>query len=258
MYQGHLREPGTQRLVVRKSNTPHPFVIISVARLLCVPPQDRFAVSYGGLQRGWKHTAPCKPSLLLPSSPSSHCTAFPFEPCFSLSWNWRRAGRRQWGDLALGSAWTRREVLGCTGTLQQDFDPFLSLALPEIFRSPSDGSQMCPRCLCLAERSARVRLCSGAAGRALLTAVLPCSPPACMGQAQTGRDTGGHRGPQPYPVHTLARALTCPWHGEHPSACVCTGFGHPETSSGSLQDIILGVGRSCMGCPAAASPSRGV
>lgn len=28
---------------------------------------------------------------------------------------------------------------------------FLSLAILKIFQSPSDGSQMCPRCFCLAE-----------------------------------------------------------------------------------------------------------
>lgn len=100
------------------------------------------------------------------------------------------------------------------------------------------------------------------------TAHLKCAQ-SCWGccthkQAQTGRDMCWHRGMHAHPGFTFAHLCTCShihmaW-GEFKCMCVhaqTTGFAPPETLTWLLQATILGVGRSCMGCPAAATPSRG-
>lgn len=149
-----------------------------LAELACaaIPPQDRFAKQ-----------APSPLTDLLPpalpaalSSSSSACCReagsieplanpccsslpppYPTVPVFLLnlvspfSWNssgWRMAGRRRagtWPRVAAGLStrcWDAQECPSRSFTLS-----FLSLALLKIFQSPSDGSQMCPRCFCLAE-----------------------------------------------------------------------------------------------------------
>lgn len=102
-----------------------------------------------------KHRASLQPWLLPPPSPLPLQAGFPLESCFSLSWNspgWSRAGRRQAGTwpqavAGLGSrCWDAQECPSRSFALS-----FLSLSLVKILQSPSDGSQMCCRCLCFTE-----------------------------------------------------------------------------------------------------------
>lgn len=119
-------------------------------------------------------------------------------------------------------------------------------------------------------------MCFGDVATAPLAMVLPrtrtthlkCAQ-SCWGscthkQAQTGRDMCWHRGMHAHPGFTFAHLCTCShihmaW-GEFKCMCVhahTAGFAPPETLTGLLQATILGMGRSCMGCLAAATPSRG-